>query len=308
MSAHANSRISYYDGRFIPESGVLDSFRDRGFLYGDATFDNMRSFAHRLFKLPEHVERLYCSLRYVPIDPGLSPAEMCAITEEVFERNRHLLAPEDDYWVSHRSSRGVLTRDGEQPTQGEPTVIVECTPLPFRQRARHYLEGIRVIVLSTRRTPPEALAARVKTTNHLNMVVADHAATAVDPGAWAVLPDIHGNRAEGRGGNIFLVRGGRPATPRAQYVLPGISWQTVLDLAADPGVPCDQTNLDLYDACDADEAFLTSTSLCICPVRSINRHRIGSDQVFGTITRQLIEAYVRLVNCDFLAQYRRRLD
>ena len=308
MSAHANDRIAYYNGRFIPESGVLVSFRDRGFLYGDATFDTTRTFTHRLFKLPEHVERLYRSLRYVRIDPGLSPAEMCAITEEVFERNRHLLAPEDDYWVSQRISRGVLTLDGEQPTQGEPTVIVECTPLPFRQRARHYLEGIRVIVPSTRRTPPVALAARAKTTNYLNMIVADHEATAVDPGAWAVLLDIHGNLAEGRGSNIFLVRGGRLATPRTQFVLPGISRQTVLELAADLGIPCDQTDLDLYDACNADEAFLTSTSLCICPVRSINGHRIGSDQVFGTVTRQLIEAYVRLVNCDFVAQYRRRLD
>jgi branched-chain amino acid aminotransferase len=91
-------------------------------------------------------------------------------------------------------------------------------------------------------------------------------------------------------------------------VLPGISRQTVLELATSLGIPCDETDLDLYDAYNADEAFLTSTSLCICPVRSINGIRIVSEQVFGTITHRLIEANVRLVECDFVAQYRRQLD
>lgn len=198
-------------------------------------------------------------------------------------------------------------RDGEQATEDGPTVIVECTPLPFTQRARLYAEGIRVVVPSTRRTPPEALPSRAKTTNYLNMIIADQEATSVDPNAWAMLLDIHGNLAEGRGSNIFLVREGRLATPRARYVLPGISRQTGLELAAELGIPCDGTDLDLYDAQNADEAFLTSTSLCICPVHSIDGSRIGSEQIFGTITRRLIEAYVRLVDCDFVAQCCRRL-
>lgn len=185
-------------------------------------------------------------------------------------------------------------RDGEQATEDGPTVIVECTPLPF-QPARASL---------CRRNP----RGRAKhATDTLNMIIADQEATSVDPNAWAMLLDIHGNLAEGRGSNIFLVREGRLATPRARYVLPGISRQTVLELAAELGIPCDETDLDLYDAYNADEAFLTSTSLCICPVHSINGSRIGSEQVFGTITRRLIEAYVRLVDCDFVEQCCRRL-
>lgn len=308
MSAHTNDRIAYYTGRMIPAHEVLLSFRDRGFLYGDAVFDTTRTFVHRLFKLPDHIERLYRSLRYVRIDPRISPAEMCAITEEVFERNRHLLGPEDDCWVSQRISRGLLHPDGEQATEDGPTVIGECTPLPFRQRARLYTDGIRVNVPSTRRTPPEAPASRAETTNYLDMIIADQETTSLDPDAWAVLLEICGNLADDRESNIFLVKGGRLATPRAHHVLPGISRQTVLELATSLGIPCDETDLDLYDAYNADEAFLTSTSLCICPVRSINGIRIGSEQVFGTITHRLIEADVRLVDCDFVAQYRRQLD
>ncbi len=357
----ANERVAYHNGEYLPESRVLLPFRDRGFVYGDAVFDTTRSFAHRPFKVKEHVDRLYRSLRYIRLDPGLSPAEMRVVTESVFERNRHLLGPDEDYWVSQRVSRGVTRLDREEPLQIGPTVIVECTPLPLRERASLYRVGIRVIVPSNRRTPPEALTPRAKTTNYLNMLVADQEVSAIDPGAWAVLLDMNGNLAEGYGSNIFLVQDGELLTPRAKttnylnmlvadqevaaidpgawavlldtdghlaeghgsnlflvqtgelvtprslYVLPGISRQTVIELAAGLGIPCREADLDLYDAYNADEAFLTSTSLCICPVRSVNGMQIGGEAVFGPVTQRLIDAYARLVGCDFVAQYLKQL-
>jgi branched-chain amino acid aminotransferase len=307
MTTLANERIAYHNGEYLPESRVLLPFRDRGFVYGDAVFDTTRTFGHRLFKVKEHVERLYRSLRYVRLDPGIGTAELRAVTEEVFERNRHLLGPDDDYWVSQRISRGVTQVDGEEPVQAGPTVIVECTPLPLRARAGLYRDGIRVIVPAMRRTPPEALTPRAKTTNYLNMLVADQEVTAIDPGAWAVLLDTSGHLAEGHGSNLFLVQDGELLTPRSLYVLPGISRQTVLELAAGLGIPCREADLDLYDAYNADEAFLTSTSLCICPVRSVNGMRVGGEAVFGPVTQRLIDAYARLVGCDFVAQYLKHL-
>ncbi|MEK0081715.1 aminotransferase class IV [Benzoatithermus flavus] len=307
MQQRANERIAYFNGEYLPESRVVLPFRDRGFLYGDGVFDTTRTFGHRLFKVKEHIDRLYRSLRYLRLDPGLSPAEMAGITEAVLERNRHLLGPDEDYWVSQRVSRGPSRIDGEEPVQAGPTVIVECTPLPLRERAGLYRDGIRVVVPSNRRTPPDALTPRAKTTNYLNMIVADQEVTALDPGAWAVLLDMNGNLAEGRGSNIFLVRKGELLTPGSRYVLPGISRETVIELAAELETPCREADLDLYDAYNADEAFLTSTSLCICPVRSINGVRIGGEAVFGPVTRRLVDAYVRLVGCDFVGQYLRRL-
>jgi branched-chain amino acid aminotransferase len=302
----ANERIAYHNGEYLPESRVLLPFRDRGFVYGDAVFDTTRSFAHRPFKVKEHIDRLYRSLRYIRLDPGLSPAEMREVTETVFERNRHLLGPDEDYWVSQRISRGVTRLDREEPVQTGPTVIVECTPLPLRERASLYRDGIRVIVPSNRRTPPEALTPRAKTTNYLNMLVADQEVSALDPGAWAVLLDTNGHLAEGHGSNIFLVQDGELLTPRSLYVLPGISRQTVIELAAELGIPCREADLDLYDAYNADEVFLTSTSLGICPVRRVNGMAVG-EAVFGPVTRRLVDAYARFVGCDFVGQYLKHL-
>src|SRR5262245_46442167 len=93
----SNDRIAYFNGRYVPERQVLVPFRDRGFRYGDAVFDTTRTFGHRVFKLADHVERLYRSLRYFRIDPCLTPGEMVAITEEVLRRNLPLLEPDGDY-------------------------------------------------------------------------------------------------------------------------------------------------------------------------------------------------------------------
>src|SRR5262249_9382837 len=135
MSVRQNERVAYHNGKILPESQVLLSFRDRGFLFGDAVFDTARTFNHNPFGLKEHVDRLYRSLRYLRVDPGLSPAEMIAVSEDVLARNLHLIDREDDYWLTQRVSRGQLDIDRRKDAAGEPTVIVECTPPPLAARA-----------------------------------------------------------------------------------------------------------------------------------------------------------------------------
>jgi branched-chain amino acid aminotransferase len=303
----AGERIAYHNGRFVAEREVLVPFRDRGFKYGDAVFDTTRTFGHRVFKLREHVERLYRSLRYLRIDPGLAPAAMVEITEEVLRRNLPLLEPDDDYWVTQRVSRGLDPAERAIWSQAGATVIVECVPLPLRERAALYRDGIRVLVPSVRRTPPDALSARVKTHNYLNLIAASLEIKARDPEAWAVLLDANGNLAEGLGSNVFVVQQGTLYTPREQMVLAGISRDTVIGLARDSGLTVVEKDLDLFDVYNADEVFLTSTSLCVCPVRSVNEALIGDGRVPGPVTRQVTEAYCRLVDFDFVAQYLKRL-
>jgi branched-chain amino acid aminotransferase len=226
MAPAASERIAYFNGRFVPESQVLIPFRDRGFKFGDAVFDTTRTFGHRIFKLREHVDRLYRSLRYLRIDPGLSPAAMIEVTDDVLRRNLPLLEPDDDYWVTQRVSRGLDPGEREIWGQDGPTVIVECVPLPLRERASLFRDGIRVVVPSVRRTPPDALSPRVKTHNYLNLIAGNLEVKARDPEAWAILLDTHGNLAEGLGSNIFLVQHGTVYTPREQFVLAGISRET----------------------------------------------------------------------------------
>ncbi len=301
--AASNEWVVWFNGSIVPEREARVPFRDRGFKYGDAVFDMTRTFGHRIFRIREHVERLYRSLRYVRIDPGLSPAEMIRLSEEVLERNLHLIGQEDDYWVGQRITRGVDAAPGETPAETGPTVVIETTPLPFKARAAYYRDGIEVVVPTVRRVPPGSLSPRAKSHNYLNMIIGEHEAKAVNPKAWAVLLDVNGNLAEGIGSNIFIVRDGVLLTPRERYVLPGVSRQTALDLAKKLGIPSEEADLDFYDAVTADEAFITSSSWCICPASSINGRRIGGGTVPGPVTKRLMDAYVELVGCDWVGQY-----
>jgi branched-chain amino acid aminotransferase len=307
MTVRANERIAWFNGQFMPESEVRIPFRDSSWVYGDGAFDMTRSFGHRPFKVKEHVERLYRSLKYLRIDPGFGPQKMCALTEEVFERNRHLLGPDDDYWIGQRVSRGVKKTEGDNIDARGPNVVLECAPLPFLERAKLFKEGIRVVVPAHRRVPPDSLTPRAKTHNYLNLIVATQEAQSTDPEAWAVLLDVNGNLCEGMGSNIFAVRDGELLTPRAKFVLPGVSRQTVMDLADAEGIAVREADLDLYDAYSADEVFLTSTSLCMCPVTKVNGVEIGpKGQVWGAITKRIADAYRRFVDYDFIGQYLKR--
>jgi branched-chain amino acid aminotransferase len=298
----ANHRVAYFNGRIVPEREVVLPFRDRGFKYGDAAFDMTRTFHGRPFRLEEHVARLYRSLRYLRIDPGIGQAEMVGASQEVLERNRHFLTPDTDYWVGQRVSRGVDAVGDEGWEHTGPNVIVECIPLPLKARARLFRDGIDIIVPPTRRVAPEMLSPRAKTHNYLNLITADLEAKAQDKEAWSVLLDQHGNLAEGIGSNIFVVRDGAVMTPHARWVLPGVSRAMVIELSGALGIACREADLDLYDAATADEVFMTSTSLCICPVRSVGG-RVLPGPVPGPVTRRLGEAYARQVDCDFVAQY-----
>lgn len=307
MVERGNERVAWFNGEFMPESAVRIPFRDLSWVYGDGCFDMTRSFHHKLFKVTEHVNRLYRSLKYLRIDPGFGPERMVALTEELFERNRHLLGPDDDYWIGQRISRGVKEVPGDNLNYHGPNVVLECAPLPLVQRAKLFKEGIRVVVPSHRRTPPDSLTPRAKTHNYLNMIVANQEVQSSDPEAWAVLLDVNGNLAEGMGSNIFTVRDGALLTPREKFVLPGVSRQTVIDLARKEGIPVAEADIDLYDSYTADEMFLTSTSLCICPVTQINGVAIGpKGQVWGPVTKRLADAYSRFVGYDFVGQYLKR--
>ena len=306
MNQRANERVAYFNGRIVPESQVLVSFRDRGFKYGEAVFDTARTVRHKPFRLREHVQRLFRSMRYLQIDAGLTVDELIAASEEVLQRNLHLIGDDEDYWIFQRVSPGSADPFNNE-TGGTPTVIIECTPLPLAARAPLFRDGVRVQVPATRRTPPDAMSPRAKTQNYLNLLIADREVRAMDPEAWAILLDHTGNLAEGLGSNIFFVRDGELLTPRERFVLPGISRQTVLELASGTGISVHETDLDLFDAFTCDECFLTSTSLCMVPVASVNGRPIG-EGVPGPVTARLMNAYRQLLDFDFVDQYLRHLE
>ena len=296
-------RIAYFNGEFLPESKVCISFRDRGFNLGDAVFDAERTFAGEIFRLKAHIDRLYRSLEKASIDPGLTPKEMTDITQETVARNLPLLGPGEDYWVMQRVTRGLNVVGGELWQSTGATVIVECTPLPLRARAPMLRDGLDAFTPSLRRVPPESLDPNIKSHNYLNLVMADLEVRDRSSHAWAILLDTRGYVSEGIGSNVFFVQDGELLTPKAAYVLPGVSRAVVLELAAAEGIPVRETDISPEQARDSDEAFITSTSFCICPVRSYDGAMLDVHGVPGPVTRQLSDAFSREAGFDFIGQY-----
>lgn len=295
-------RVAYVNGEMVPESKATVSIRDKGFLYGDAVFDTTRTFGGRIFRLDDHLNRFYESLKYMRLDPGISKQDMANITMEVLKANLPLLGSHDDYWVSQRVTRGVVTDN-----LAGSTVIIECLPLPFEARAKYYRDGLPVIVPSIRRTPPTAQSPRAKVHNYINLIQAEMEVKSQNAAAWPILLDVNGNLAEGPGSNVFVVKDGMLMTPRKQFVLAGISRHVTIELAQELGIMVDETDIDLFDAYTADEVFVTSTSFCICPVSSVNGAIIGGGEVPGPITDRLTKAYSGLAGIDITEQYLSRL-
>ena len=296
-------RVAFVNGHIVPESEAVVSIRDRGFLQGDAVFDTTRTFGGRIFRLDEHLDRFFSSLKYMRIDPGLTKDDFARLTMEVLKANLPLLDDDDDYWVTQRVTRGVRV-GGED----RPSIIIECVPLPFKARARYYRDGLPVIVPSVRRTPPESQSPRAKVHNYVNLVQAELEVRSQNPDAWPILLDTNGNLAEGPGSNIFIVKDGAVMTPKEQFVLAGISRRVTIELAQELGIEVHETDIDLFDAYTADEAFVTSTSFCICPVSSFNGSAVADGAVPGPVTDRLTRAYSGMVDLDITAQYLARLE
>jgi branched-chain amino acid aminotransferase len=246
-------------------------------------------------------------LRYLRLDPGVSAKELADISEQLVTCNEHLRAAAGDWWVAQRVSRGVDPISDELPEHSGPNVVLDCTPLPLKARARQFRDGLDVWTPASRRSAPDMLSPRAKTHNYLNMIVAEQSVKSHDPEGWAVLLDSNGNLAEGIGSNIFLVRDGKLFTPSERNVLPGVSRQMTLDLARQLAIPAIEGDIDLFDAANAEEMFLTSTSLCIAPVRTFNGANVGDGRSPGPVTKRLIDAYIDAVGCDFVQQYLDRL-
>jgi branched-chain amino acid aminotransferase len=301
-------RIAYFNGAYIRESEVRIPFRDRGFICGDAGYDMARTFNGVPFKLQAHVGRLFRTLRYLDLQIELTPSRVVDACHEVIERNAHFLTPYTDYWVTMRVTRGVPEDQRIPQDPVGPSVLIECSPLPLAARAKYYRDGIDAYVSSIPRVPPQCLSPRAKTHNYLNLLLADREARRTDPEGWGVMLDHRGNVCEGIGNNIFFVTCGVVHTPQERFVLPGISRETVIELCRELDLPLVEGDFDAYDLAGADEAFFTSTSLCLCPVRSVDGRVMREPAIPGPVTRRILDAFAQRVGCDFVRQYLHHLE
>jgi branched-chain amino acid aminotransferase len=296
-----SERVVYVNGEFVPESRAVVSVFDRGFASGDGVYDVARSFGHRPHKLREHCERLLRSLQYTRIGLDLSAAEVEKIALEVFDRNKPLLGPTDDYMIWIIVSRGIEPPSRNPLDAGRPTVVVYTIPPYFRRFAKFYRIGAHAITTSTRRTPPECLDPKAKVTNKMNHIQAEFEAKLADPEAFPLMLDLRGHLAESSNANFFFVRHGRVFTPRAESILLGEMRAGVFEIAPSARVEIAEGDFTPYDAYCADEAFLTTTSFSILPVGRFNGKALPAG-IPGPVTGRLIQAWNRSVGIDVVAQ------
>ena len=193
---------AYFGGQWMPFNQVRIDPLDRGFLVGDCVFDVARTFNGKSFRMREHVDRLYRSLAYVRIDPGLSPDEMERISEEVIARNEPLREQVGDYQIWQFVTRG---RGRWAHRAGPPAVGVCVRQIGFSRFAALYDTGAHGIIVRTRSFSPDALDPKVKNFSRMNFNLAELEASDVDPEGWPILTDSRGNLTEGVGYNLFIV-------------------------------------------------------------------------------------------------------
>jgi branched-chain amino acid aminotransferase len=297
----ASEAIVYLNGEFVTESEARVPVWDRGFSGGDGVYEVTRTFAHRPFKLDQHIARLYRSLKYVRIDCGLPPSEMEALSQEVLRRNLHFLKPEDDVAIWQVISRGRTQSTFSHKASPRPTIAIYCLPVAFEGFARQYVEGCMLMTPSTRRVPPQCLEPKAKITNKMNHMMAAFEAREVDPRCAPLMLDTEGNIAETHVGNFFFVRNGTLCTSTEKSVLGGITRGTLIALAQQLHIPVIEGNFTPFDIYNADEAFTASTSPTITPVKSLNGVPVGA-KVPGPITLGFIREWNAMVGIDIIEQ------
>jgi branched-chain amino acid aminotransferase len=302
-----NSHLVYLNGDFVPANEAKISIFDSAVMLADMVTESTRTFAHQPFKLDQHIDRLYKSLKVTRINPGMTLTEMKELSLRVLETNLPKVAPEMDVWLVHNISRGLFV-SGADPTiqRSRATIIIYTAPLILTDWARFYTEGCHAVTPFSRAVPPEALDARIKNRSRMAYTLAEAEVKLVDPQAQGILLDIYGNVAENKGGNFFIYSEGVLKTPQARSALAGVSRATVLELAAKIGIPTQVVDFQPYDIYTADEAFFTSTPYCIMPATRFNGLPVGDGQV-GLITKHLLQAWSDLVGVDIVAQAQNQL-
>jgi branched-chain amino acid aminotransferase len=298
----------YLSGEFVPEPEAKISIFDSAVTLGDTVTESTRTFGHRPFKLERHIERLYKSLKVTRIDPGCDPAEMLEITKKVLVTNLPLIEDHEDYWIVHNISRGMFVL-GPDPTvqRSGATVMIYTAPLDLRGWAAYYEQGCHAVTAMSRAIPSQSLDARIKNRSRMAYTLAEMEVKLVDEAAQGVILDIHGNVAENKGGNVFVVSDGVLKTPTVSNALAGITRETVLELAQQLGVETAEMLLQPYDLYTADELFFTSTPYCLMPATRFNGLPVGDGQV-GTVTKQILAAWSEMVGLDIAGQAQQQVS
>ncbi len=273
--------LVYVDGKLIPKEQAVISVFDHGFLYGDGVFEGIRVYDGNVFRLEEHIDRLYESANTIALEIPLTHDEMIQAILETVAANR-----KKDIYIRLVISRGPGDLGIDPAKCRRPTIVIIADAISLYPQ-EVYDKGVSLVTSSVRRIPMESLDPRIKSLNYLNNILAKIEAKRAGA-IEAIMLNRHGLVAECTADNLFMVKKGTVKTPDLmQGALGGITRGAVLDLAGKAGIPCAETVLALHDIYNADECFLTGTGAEIVPVISVDGRRIGDGRP-GPVTKKLL--------------------
>ncbi len=294
--------LTWLNGEFVPRSEASVPISDGAYRTGAVVFDTERTFNGKVFRLEDHIDRLYRSLNYIRVDPGMTKREMADLTREVVERNEENRTPGDDYMIT-QIVWGAGKRGDTQAPSANVSIFID--PIDFVRYAPLYETGAHAVIPKTRAYASDQLDPKIKHYSRLNFALAEMEAKDVDPAAFPVLLDVDGNISEGTGYNFFIVNDGVLRTADDNASLQGVTRAAILETAATLGIPTSEDALQPYDVYTADEAFLCTTPFFVLPVGKIDTRTVG-DEVPGPVTSQLLASLSELVGLDIVDQAKSR--
>jgi branched-chain amino acid aminotransferase len=278
----------YIDGKYYPKSEAKISVYDHGFLYGDGVFEGIRAYNGVVFKLKEHVDRLYRGAHAIMLNIPLTKEEMVQAVVETLRKNNM-----KDSYIRLVVSRGVGDLGLDPRKCPKATVIVIADTINIK--AGNASEtGVTALITWVRRNPVDGTTSEVKSLNYLNSVMGKLEANAAGVDE-AICLEQNGYVAEGVGENVFIVKNGEILTPPSSTgALEGITSDAVLKLCEKLKMKVTCTNLTAYMLFTADEAFFTGTAMEVVPIREINKRVVGSGKP-GPVTKKLMAEFKKVI-------------
>lgn len=274
----------YLNGKIVPEKDAVVSVFDHGLLYGDGVFEGIRAYHGKVFRLEQHVERLYRSAAVIALTMPISQAEMCAAVVETCKANTIT-----DGYIRLVVTRGVGGLGLNPYLCKTPQIIIIAGAIQLYPKEL-YEKGMAVVTVGTVRNHVEAINPRIKSLNYLNNVMAK--IEAINAGVMeCIMLNPQGFVAEASGDNVFVIRGKTLITPPVWCgALEGITREVVMELAPSIGLTVKEDVLTRYDLFTADEMFLTGTAAEIISVTNVDRRVIGSGAP-GPYTKALLDVF-----------------
>lgn len=291
-----SDQLIYLNDEFVPKEKAVISVYDHGFLYGDGVFEGIRVYEGNVYKLTEHVNRLYESAHSIMLTIPHTKEKMQEIIIETIEKNNFMSA-----YIRVVISRGAGDLGLDPRNCTEPTVIVIAESLAIYSNAL-YEKGLKLASVVNRRSSPDVLNPQIKSLNYLNNILVKLSSVQADADEALILNN-QGYVTEGSADNIFIIKDGVIKTPPVYLgALEGITRSAIIEIAQENGYDLEEVPFTLHDVYIADEVFLTGTAAEVIPVVTVDGRQIGSGKP-GEITNHLLQSFRERTLTDGVSCY-----